>query len=516
MKRFQLGTISNWILKYSGVALGATLIYSFGSTSMAANYIMSDLGGGYDTAVYAVSFFGIGNASGIPLGLTYGGRLGRVNMVLMCVILYITMTFLLALAPNYPTFLVFRFIQGFSSGPLLILLPSLVGTMSTFETKKKFTTNYAFIFIFVSILTVCIGGILAYECHWRLIFVIEGMLPLTFATLLFKSLGNKEFEVDRNQFHVFGYISYLLSLWSFSLFVVMGQQLDWLTSYFMRWMVLIFVIAFPYFVLQTRHHPHPIINFSVLKSLRLAVSLVQVAVLFGLYYGMVFLLAQWLHLFVNYTPIWITTMLGAMLLAAITVFSFIFKLKVSNSPIVLVIGILFFLFSSYLTMHFNVEVNFGRVAFSRVMAGIGLAMFLPPLVYMILCECAAELGHHGLALFQMTRTFSCSIGISLFATIWERRKVFYHERLGGYLTPFSEKVAYFYDQTKNYFLSPDMSKGALNEALTKQSTALAVADCFYLMTIIYAILLIMLISFLFYEKRHLVVRRDDQPLPDKR
>ncbi|MFI5343559.1 MAG: hypothetical protein ACHQUC_04990 [Chlamydiales bacterium] len=73
------------------------------------------------------------------------------------------------------------------------------------------------------------------------------------------------------------------------------------------------------------------------------------------------------------------------------------------------------------------------------------------------------------------------IGITFYITLWQRRKVFYHDRYGSDLTLFSEKTRQFFSDIKAFNISGSQANAQLNNFLDNQSNAFALDDCFFLM-----------------------------------
>ncbi len=73
---------------------------------------------------------------------------------------------------------------------------------------------------------------------------------------------------------------------------------------------------FLYFILRSLSFPYPIVEFRLFKHLYFCFALLNVALLFSAYFGMVILLSLWLKLYVNYTPDWIILLIGTMALGA--------------------------------------------------------------------------------------------------------------------------------------------------------------------------------------------------------
>lgn len=76
-------------------------VFNFTSSLMGGGYIVSDLGGSPEIAMYGVCFFGLGNALLFALGGELGRRFGRLQVLLFSLICFIITTYLCAIAPTF-------------------------------------------------------------------------------------------------------------------------------------------------------------------------------------------------------------------------------------------------------------------------------------------------------------------------------------------------------------------------------------------------------------------------------
>jgi MFS transporter, DHA2 family, multidrug resistance protein len=87
--------------------------------------------------------------------------------------------------------------------------------------------------------------------------------------------------------------------------------------------------------------------------------------------------------------------------------------------------------------------------------------------------------------------------VALFLILWHRREVFFHLRLGSSLTAFAHETQQFLERAKLVHLQGKHAAAQLDYYLTRQASALALDDCFYLMGWITVFLLfVVLASFL--------------------
>src|SRR5262249_39064037 len=113
--------------------------------------------------------------------------------------------------------------------------------------------------------------------------------------------------------------------------------------------------------------------------------------------------------------------------------------------------------------------------------GFGLALFLTPLFRICIFTCASADKVHGLTLLHVVRALFSGLGASAYATMWQRRQVFYHDRLGSQLTAFNPPTQAFFAEAPGFQLTGLSADAQLEFFLQQQATSLALDDCFYFM-----------------------------------
>ncbi len=469
-------------------------------TLLSGTYIVSDLGGSHDIAIYAFAFFGVGTAVGLPLGHQFLHRIGVVKLYAICLLLFILFSLLGSSASDYPSFLLSRFLEGCVSAPLFIVINYLFTNLTPQEKKVSFASiSFAF-FVISPIIGSCWGGWIAYDYHWRYLFYFDALFAFLIFFVICAKLKNEDVQPQEKPlpFNAIGWIFYTIGITSLSFVLITGQEFDWFRSNLIVLLAAIGFLSTLFFILWDLNHPNPIIELRLLKQGTFAFATFNLIFLFATYFGIVIMLSNWLILYVNYTPIWLGFLLGIMIVAGF-VSVFVTQKKFGNLDprIPLAIAIIFFGISCFYTSMFNVEINLERVVISRILAGFGLTLFLPPIRKLY-----AESSFHMQTLptevfFHVMRSLASAVGASLYQIIWQRREVFYHERLGSQLTVFSTQTQEFFANAKQFQLYGLKSDAQLDYFLERQSFALALDDCFYLMGwVMVALLVILIFTFL--------------------
>jgi DHA2 family multidrug resistance protein len=466
-------------------------IFNYTLNIISSIYITSDLGGGSSTVTYSISFFALGNVLGIPLGGYLLAKWGVRRPMIFCTILFTFLALSSALASTYYEFIMGRLLQGLVCGPYYGLILSLQNLIFPPKYKRFILPLDACIFIVTPTLGACWGGWISYEWDWRILYYIEVPIAAILAILQYFYIKGYDTSFYKKNvvFDFIGYLSFACALVSLSFVVIRGQELDWFRSHLITRLFVFGLFSLLFFILWELKTQQPLLNIRLLSNLALAFCLLHLAFLFALYFGNIILLSLWLKFWANYTPWWINLLLLNTALAALAIIILRSKIVLVDCRVFWSIAILFLGISCYYTTYFNIEIDFKRIAISRLFAGFGLAFFLPPIfrmAYGLYPEKYIDI----LGLLQVMRALGSGLGASIFSTIWGRRQVFFNERLVSRLTPFSPLTDQYFANAQIRGLHGEMATAQLDYFSQREASSLALNDSFYLMFWILALLLL--------------------------
>mgnify|MGYP001250438315 CR=1 FL=1 len=466
---------------------------------MAGIYIASELGGNGTVVIYAVSLYCIGNVITLPLGKENTFAQSEQALYVICFSIMAFGSLGCALSPNYFIFLIFRLIEGLGAGPLyLILTRKLIPLYAPKSPDFPLLPILLTFFASTPVIGASWGGWIAYAYHWKFLFYSNALIIflLIFFTMTLKIPDSTE-KTARFPEPV-TYFFYSISVLCLGLTLTTGQELDWMRSVIFAALFVTGLLFFIVFLILNKAHQQTVLNLTLFKNVYFCLWILNVMLIFSAYFGMVILFALWLKLYVNYTPNWIALILMSM---AVGVFiPFFLGAKRFDPRWPLLVALTLLMLSSYYTTTFNDSVNFGRLAISRLTAGIGLALFLPPL-FRLTVNVHPEKNEDSILLFHAMRIFASGVGAALYAILWQRRQVFYYERYGEFLSTFTIKSNAFAYQVLPESLSKPEKIVKLNKILDQQSTAFALDDCFMMMSWILTGLIVALIITFFHRKR---------------
>jgi DHA2 family multidrug resistance protein len=478
-------------------------LFNFTSPLMASDYVVSDLGGANEIAPYETSFFGLGVATTFLLGIRLEKKFGTLRTLAVCNALSFCFLLLCGLSPNFFTYVFCRFLSGVALGPIFPLGVGFIAKRTPPDKKIRFFATLACVIIAAPSFAASYGGWLAYDFKWSWVFYLQ--LPLVAVSGLILQLYAKEEEKPKEvlpPFDLTGFIFFLITAASSICVITLGEQLDWFRSPTICFLSGLFLMAGTFFVLWEWNHEDPFIELTLCKKPIFLISNISLFVFYASYFGSLSMLSIWLHIEANYTPLWIALLMGFIAVAVLVLFFFLerFFLRTTSLETVLYAAILTAIACFY-SATFDVEVNFGRLALARILYGAGLAFFLFPIIIFTLREFAEGQADHIGAILQTNRYLAGSIGSIGYTTMWFRRQIFYHDRLGEQLTPYSQLTSQFFSDVAFYGYKNEQSISLLGEALDLQSSALALADSFYFMGWTLAGICLLLAFYLLWQKK---------------
>ncbi len=461
---------------------------------IAAPYIVGELGGSNEIAFYTVTFYSLGNVIGIPIGKACVGRCAPAPFFLWGLFCFALFSFMTAYSGNYPTFLATRVLEGIAAGSMFPMVASVFSVVLPKEKKDTNAMIIVTIFTVAPTFSAAWGGWISYDYEWKRLFFINAPLLLGVGVFLWRKLQGVQLNREKVPFDGVGYIFYILSLIPLSLVITLGQQLDWYRSAIISALTVIGALSLGFFILWELNHPFPILDFRLLKKFAFSLGLFMLGAIFSAYFGMVILLAYWLTLWVNYTPAWIAAITGGMAVAGLLP-SILFHrgYECFDCRLPILIALVFLAFSSFYTTYFNVEINFGRIALSRILAGFGLAFFLAPLFRLCFHTYKEDKVLSVIGFFQLVRMIASGLGAAIFLTIWQRRQIFFHDRLGSQITAFSPTTQAYFAEAGQVNLQGPAANVELDSLLNRQAIALALDDCFYLIAWLMVALVVILL-----------------------
>jgi DHA2 family multidrug resistance protein len=216
----------------------------------------------------------VSNAIILPATGWLGRFFGRKRFLITCIGIFTIASALCGLASSLGLLILARVLQGIGGGALQPIAQAVLLESFPLEKRGSAMSVYAIGVVVAPILGPTLGGWLTDNYSWRWVFYINipiGILAVILCSLLLEDPPYlKDARPGRIDFIGFA----LLAIWIGCLQVMLdkGQDDDWLSSNFIRWLAFGAAIGFIAFLICELRAENPIVNLSVLLDRNLAIG----------------------------------------------------------------------------------------------------------------------------------------------------------------------------------------------------------------------------------------------------
>jgi len=482
--------------------------------NVALPHIAGNLSAGIDESTWVLTSYLVSNAIILPMGGWFSMLLGRKRFYMLCVALFTVASLMCGLAPTLGALIVFRVLQGLGGGALQPISQAILVESFPREKHGMAMAVYGMGVVVAPIIGPTLGGWLTDNYSWRWIFFIN--LPVGLLSLLLTAwLVHDPPYLERKSIASGLKIDYagfgLLALGLGSLEVVLdeGQRKDWLGSNFIVTFAVITVVCLVAVVFWELWHEHPVIDFRILKERNYMLATVSMLVLGFVLYGSTALLPMFLQTMLGYTALLSGLVLSPGGFAVIVCMPLVGTLLRRYQPRWLVIfGVLVCSAGMYEMSRFTLQIDFATAVRSRIIQSLGMAFLFVPISTAAFRNIPRERTNYATGLFNLARNIGGSSGIATVTTMLARRSQFHQSVLVSHLTPldltYREALARAGAMLQvRGGSAPDaalQAHGLLYGTLQRESSMLAFADAFYLMSVLF----LAVIPLMFLMKRSAV------------
>ncbi|MCG6941523.1 MAG: DHA2 family efflux MFS transporter permease subunit [Thiohalocapsa sp.] len=193
--------------------------------SVALPYMAGNLGAGPDQITWVVTMFTCGQALVIGFTGHLSRLLGRRRLAIIVVVGFVASSIGCGLSQSLTEIVIFRFIQGVFSGPLIPLSQSILVDAYPAEERPKALSIWAVGVLGGPALGPIVGGYLAQDLDWRWNFWVN--LPIGVVAVLLILRFVRAVPSQRVRTDLVGLV--LLAIWVISLQVMLdqGDTMDW-------------------------------------------------------------------------------------------------------------------------------------------------------------------------------------------------------------------------------------------------------------------------------------------------
>ncbi len=433
----------------------------------------------------------------LPLSPWISRRYGEIRTFVVSVMLFTLTSAMCGLAQNFESLILFRALQGLTSGMIVPLSQTLVLRVYPPEKHGFAIGLWSVTSTTAPVLGPLIGGFITDNFGWPWIFYINIPLGIISATLIWMSMSHTDKASPKVPVDGVGILLLAIGVIMLQLVLDKGHELDWLASPDIRTMVNIAIVAAIAFYVWERKEAHPIIDYSLFRYPVFVMSSIIASLFHITYFGSMIPYPIWMQSVLGYTATWSgLVMAGTSVLPVFGMMIVGKNMPNWNLRYLMVAGCLFGMWGIYLQAQCSPDTTFETMLFARVIVGVGFTLLWPPLMATTLSSVPPDKTNSAASFFNFFRIFSTSIGIALGITIWQSRTVFHRQHLVEELNPWEQGKDTAFSPLENLAGGDESFMWAIAEKLTNiQSLTLGLSDTFSLLTIM-IIPILLLIPFL--------------------
>jgi DHA2 family multidrug resistance protein len=453
--------------------------------------ISGNLGVSVDEGTWVVTVFAAANAVSIPLTGWLTQRLGQVKLFVGSIVLFVISSWLCGLAPTLPILLAARILQGAVAGPLIPMSQAILLSSYPKEKSSMALALWGMTAVVGPIAGPSLGGWITDSYSWSWIFYINIPVGIFSAGVTWALYRKRDTPTRKIPIDVVGLL--LLIFWVASLQVMLdkGRDLDWFASPVICILGVCAAIGFAFFVVWELTEKAPIVDLRLFAGRNFFGGTAAVGVAYGLFFGNLVLLPQWMQQYLNYRSVdagLVTAPLGIFALILSPIIGKVLPkmdARILATAAFVGFAVVFFMRSNYV-----LEIDTFHLVLPTLLQGIPMAMFFIPLTVITLTGLPPNKIPAAAGLTNFVRVFCGAVGTSLAGNEWNNRIALHHERLTEQANIYNPAFQQSLQQSEQLLhINEAQARGLFDFNVNAQAAMMGLNDIFYISAIIFLLII---------------------------
>jgi DHA2 family multidrug resistance protein len=475
------------------IALSAATFMNVLDTSIAnvsLPAIAGDLGVSPNQGTWVITSFAVANAIAVPLTGWLSLRLGQVRLFVSSVLLFVVASWLCGLAPNMPTLIAFRALQGFVAGPMIPLSQSLLLSSYPRALAGLAMAMWAMTTLVAPVMGPLLGGWITDNISWSWIFYINipvGLLAASASWGIYRhrETGRKSLPIDK-----LGLALLVVWIGCMQVMLDLGKEYDWFSSSTIVALAVVFAVSFAFFLIWELTDEHPVVDLRLFARRNFWAGTVSTSIAYGLFFGNVVLLPLWLQQFMGYTATDAGMVMAPVGLLAMVLSPIVGKTVGKVDPRrYATFAFIIFALVLWMRSNFNTQADFRTILVPTIVQGVAMAFFFIPLLTITISGLGPDRIPAASGLTNFVRITAGAMGTSISTTLWESRAALHHAQLVENLTGANTTMQGALSGLTASGFTHEQALAQINRLVDQQAFMLAANDIFYLSAVLFLVLI---------------------------
>lgn len=476
--------------------------------NVALKYMAGSFSISNDESLWIVTIFLIACSVLLPATDWCCSVFGRKRFFLFCVALFGFSALICGLAPNFEVMLFGRILQGLGGGCLLPLSQAILLESYPKEEQPKAMAIFSTGITIAPIIGPIIGGWLTTNLSWNYVFFISVPFCIAAFIMILAHIEDPPYlKTQKNlKFDTLGMMFLILWIATFQVMVDNGQKNGWFDSSYIRNLGIVSLISFILLIWWELRAPKPLLDLKIFKNRNFTIGTIILTTLFGVAYGTIAMLPQFLQNMLGYDSLLSGLAAGPMGLGTISGVMFC---AVTSKKLDLryqtLFGIVVFSIGCLMFSGLNLNIALSNVIIPNIVLGIGMTSIIIPGTTLLFATVTKQEMTNASSIQNLIKNVGCAIGtssvgflVSSYSQVYQHYLV---DKLNLLNEVFYEKSLLLQTQLMSsgfdYQSAFNGSYGKIYSQLIQQSTLCAFIHAYK----IYAVSIIILIPFVFVLKK---------------
>jgi DHA2 family multidrug resistance protein len=428
--------VNKWLVTVS-ITFG-TLMGALDSSivNVALPHIRGTVGATIEEITWISTAYIIANVMVMPLTAFLGSLVGQKRLYMFCLGLFLVGSMLCGLARTLPALIGCRILQGLGAGALQPTEQAILRQTFPPEEQGMAMAVFGVAVMIGPALGPTLGGWLTDSYSWPWIFYVNVPVGLLGLVMVYSFVHEPEdvaaaarerAEKARRHFDWQGIALMCVGLAAFQTFLEQGDRDDWFNSAFICTLALLAVVSLTAFVIRELSAEAPAVNLRILRDGTFTSGTLISSVMFAVLFTNMFFLPLFMEEMLGFSTLQAGLTVIPRSLVMFVVTPIVGKLYNYASPrLVVGFGVLAVVGSTYIESHFTLATGATGIYVPLLLQGLGFACLFVPLITASLSTISRPELTDATGLSSLIRQVGGSIGVAIFATVFERDGVRAH------------------------------------------------------------------------------------------